>query len=557
MTAPGAYVLLLCFVCFGPEPVSALEEIAAQVRSLYERGDYAESIRLAETATEPTPDLIFYHGLALSRLERFEEAHATFQIGRLRYPQDKRFPIDLAGVAYRRKHIPAAKSYLRQALRLDPLDSYVNDFLGSLYLLEGNTAAALKFWNRIDKPLIQDVVLAPPPEIHPVLRERAITISGGQVFTLSRLRTTETNLDRLAIFPWRRFELAPRQDQRFDLTLRLGSRSPLLHGWYWQLLSIARGLPYRAIHFDLSNLAHRSINFTSLWRWDPSKRRIGVELAGAIRLNPQYRYRLVLDARDEIWDVSRTYRGPGEELDGLKARKVESGGDLVIAIHEKAEWTTGLRIARRRFQNNNDDSVFTGGWSFEQRNQFTYRWLDFPERRIHGDSMVTLRTGRFSTAESSRFAILEGDLSCAWAPGAKGDTWQVKARARTGTTFGAAPFDEYFQLGMERDNELWLRGHAGTRNGRKGNAPLGASYMLLQAEFDRTILQFPFVRWKAGPFFDAGWIAGPSNRFGSHGWLPDTGVQTKVIVAGGVTWSVVYGRDLRGGRGVFYTAVSR
>ena len=31
-----------------------------------------------------------------------------------------------------------------------------------------------------------------------------------------------------------------------------------------------------------------------------------------------------------------------------------------------------------------------------------------------------------------------------------------------------ATFDELFELGMERDNDLWLRGHVGTRDGRKG-----------------------------------------------------------------------------------------
>jgi hypothetical protein len=97
----------------------------------------------------------------------------------------------------------------------------------------------------------------------------------------------------------------------------------------------------------------------------------------------------------------------------------------------------------------------------------------------------------------------------------------------------------------------------GTRSGQKGNAPLGTRYALLQTGVDRTLAQFPFLRIKAGPFFDAGWIAGPSNQFGSHGWLPDTGVQAKVAVTGGLTWTFVYGRDLRGGGSAFYTAVSR
>jgi hypothetical protein len=50
-------------------------------------------------------------------------------------------------------------------------------------------------------------------------------------------------------------------------------------------------------------------------------------------------------------------------------------------------------------------------------------------------------------------------------------------------------------------------------------------------------------------------IRGPSGQFGSRGWLVDTGIAAKIVVAGGLSWSAVYGRDLRGGTGVFYTSV--
>jgi hypothetical protein len=110
---------------------------------------------------------------------------------------------------------------------------------------------------------------------------------------------------------------------------------------------------------------------------------------------------------------------------------------------------------------------------------------------------------------------------------------------------------------MERDNDLWLRGHAGTRNGRKGSAPMGTRYMLARTELDRTLFQFPFVHFQAGPLLDWGWIGDSSGRFGSRGWLCDTGVQAKIGTMGGVKLSVVYGRNLRDGGGVFYTAVSR
>ncbi len=66
-----------------------------------------------------------------------------------------------------------------------------------------------------------------------------------------------------------------------------------------------------------------------------------------------------------------------------------------------------------------------------------------------------------------------------WLPTARGDDYETLVRVRAGKTFGDLPFDELFMLGLERDNDLWLRGHIGTRDGRKGSAPLGKDYFLL------------------------------------------------------------------------------
>jgi hypothetical protein len=102
-----------------------------------------------------------------------------------------------------------------------------------------------------------------------------------------------------------------------------------------------------------------------------------------------------------------------------------------------------------------------------------------------------------------------------------------------------------------------MRGHVGTRDGRKGSAPLGREYVLTQTELDRTLFEFPFIRLQAGPFFDSGRIDDPSKQFGSGGWMRDVGIQAKIATIGRLKLILVYGRDLRGGGGVFYTSVSR
>jgi hypothetical protein len=117
------------------------------------------------------------------------------------------------------------------------------------------------------------------------------------------------------------------------------------------------------------------------------------------------------------------------------------------------------------------------------------------------------------------------------------------------------PFDELFQLGIERDNDLWLRGHAGTSHGQKGAAPLGRRYFLANWETDKNVYGNGLVTVKLGPFVDTGAIADSSGWFGSRRWLWDTGAQCKIRVLGTMTVVLSYGRDLRGGHDVFYGTV--
>ena len=58
-------------------------------------------------------------------------------------PMDARFPTELAGVAFKQKQNARAERLLRRSLRLAPGDNYANDFLATLYFLDGNIEAAL------------------------------------------------------------------------------------------------------------------------------------------------------------------------------------------------------------------------------------------------------------------------------------------------------------------------------------------------------------------------------------------------------------------------------
>jgi hypothetical protein len=132
-----------------------------------------------------------------------------------------------------------------------------------------------------------------------------------------------------------------------------------------------------------------------------------------------------------------------------------------------------------------------------------------------------------------------------------GDDYAIQERVRAGRTFGQVPFDELFMLGLERDNDLWMRAHIGTRDGRKGSAPLGRNYVLSNWEVDKNIYHNGLLGAKLGPFLDTGKITDALSGLGSKKWLWDTGIQAKFSVLG-VRLKFTYGKDLRSGRNAFY-----
>jgi len=183
-----------------------------------------------------------------------------------------------------------------------------------------------------------------------------------------------------------------------------------------------------------------------------------------------------------------------------------------------------------------------------------YELLRVPEHRIVVSSSLGLETGRVWSRPARSFARLQGEVQSRWLPRARDDDYETQWRLRAGRTFGQLPFDELFMLGLERDNDLPLRAHIGTRAGRKGSAPLGSNYVLSNLETDKNIYSNGLVKVKLGPFVDIGKISGV-RALGTNSWLVDVGVQAKVSVLGvGIAFS--YGRDLRAGHNAFYSAVA-
>jgi tetratricopeptide (TPR) repeat protein len=552
---------VLLFSCLRVAAQTGTAEMAPseKARQLADEHRWQDIVLLLGRQALRSADMDFYYGTALARGERWPEADDAFEAGFLISPNDPRFPIELAGSAFRQKRYSQAARRLRQAVRMAPDDRYANDFLGTVYFIEGNLEASLKYWNRVGRPRVMEVREDPVPRISPALLDRAFAFSPASALELSQLLASQARVRSLGIFPHYQFDLRARDGEEFDVSFRAQERNGFGSSKLEALFLLLRGLPFSSIDPEYYNLHQEAINFVSLYRWDAQKRRIHAEFSSPFEHSAKYRFEFAADLRGENWAIRHSFTGPSPLLGSLNLRRELLEFRLVSPASEPLRWSAGGEISHRDFRSVVPGIALTPellrkGYQLKQQAQLTGTLFRLPERRFTVEAEASSQAARLWSQSQSWFEKLEGSARWHWFPHAEGDDWETQQQFRAGKTFGAPPFDEFFMLGLERDSDLLMRAHIGTRDGRKGSAPLGRNYFLANLETDKNVYGNGVVAVKAGPFLDTGTISDGLSTLGSHEWLCDMGAQAKLRVFGsGVVFS--YGRDLRSGVNAFYLSL--
>jgi tetratricopeptide (TPR) repeat protein len=554
----------LCFVLLLANSFAFAKTIADSseaIKQLFDQGRWSEVVSAIEKMQVRSADVDYYYGSALAQLGRWDQARTAFLAGRRLQPHSKRFPIELAGVAFRQKDYSLSLHWLRLGLRLDPHDDYANNFVATIYYLQWNLQAALKYWNRAGKPKIENVGFDPVPRIRSTVLDRAFAFAPGSTLTLPDLLTSEARVQALGVFPVFDFKLAARDDGNFDLGFNSQERNGFGDGKLQALISTLSGAPYQTVYPAYYNLGGSAVNVVSLLRWDAQKRRAAATLSGPWRSNPKWRYSFGVDLRNENWAIRDSFIGSAPVLGSLNLRHERVNAEISSFESGRWGWSAGAEVSYRDYRNVNPGTAIApnlllSGYQLKQTARLKCELLRIPERRFLMEARGASELARIWSQPSQSFAKLQGEVDSRWLPRARGEDYKVQSRIGVGKTFGNEPFDELFMLGLERDNDLWLRAHIGTRDGIKGSAPLGRSYFLSNWEMDKNIYNNGLLGLKLGPFVDTGKMFDTTAALATPKWLCDTGAQAKVEVLGvGVVFS--YGKDLRTGNNAFYGQVEK
>src|SRR5260370_39366114 len=111
-------LLALGFPAFAQDPASDQARLSA-AQSAFDAGHWEEAAKLAQGPADQSPDFDFLAGLALARLEKWDEAKLAFDAGARKAPGDSRFLVELAGISYKQRDFRSAQNHLHAALNLN------------------------------------------------------------------------------------------------------------------------------------------------------------------------------------------------------------------------------------------------------------------------------------------------------------------------------------------------------------------------------------------------------------------------------------------------------
>jgi hypothetical protein len=555
----------------GMKPISAVlivllttSRLWAQVdeaRQAIERGENVLAVNILSPAlTErPTPDIYLLLGTAYGNMKEYEKAEDVLEEGAERYSDDVRFPNALADLYLADKDVEAAKAALRRSLRVERNNPYASDLLATINMSEGEVQAALRAWNKTDRPIVDDILHNYYLNFGSWVVRSAVAFRPGGVLRYSQWRTTESRLLETENFSNVGLEIEPTPiPDQYNAIVRTTTKTNTPADF---IFGLVKGLPVQTSYLDVWNIGNSGINFNSNYRWEADRRRVEGQFKIPIRF-PGALLHLELGNtwRSERWNLSPTIRPEGLTRARFNYKANTLSVHLKQIPHYRVEIGAGLDYRNRAASGDLPELATDSGNTGRFRLETNLRLADGRyQNRLHLEGFAARESVLGDTNFSGGIAELNNRLTLFNDSRTYLD-WSVKG----GTSRGSLPVEEYFMLGLDTSPRHPLRGHTISDHGTYGRGPMGTDFVLVNFDVDRRLATLPFfntfniplvlVKWEV--FLD-GAKTFDRNRIFKQGklWV-DTGAGLRFETPT-QSFNIVYGRSLRDGTAVFTAYVER
>jgi hypothetical protein len=527
-----------------------------EAREAIDRGEYVRAVNLlsAELADRPTADTFLYLGIAYRHMKEYQKAEDVFHEGMMRFPRDIRFPTELANLFIENNDIDSAKAELQHVLTIEPTNNYASDELATIDMSRGDVQAALRSWNKSGRPFINDILHNYYLNFGSWVVRDGVTFHPSAPLLYKQWKTTEARLLQTDDFSNVGLEVEPtRVPDQYNAVVRTTSRLNTLPDF---LFNIIKGAPVQIAYVDVWNIQNTGMNFNGNYRWDANRRRA----AGGFKIPLPNTGLLNLEFgqlwRSENWDLSSVIE-PNLLPDAKFLYKATALGGYITQIPTyRVQWGAGFvyrnRAARGNIPQMALNNLNVGRFSADLS-------LRLADRNYQNRLRLEGFAARPSIIGNIRYSGGVAELNNRYTFSKDSRTyfdWTLKG----GTIRGpVVPIEDYFLLGMDYSPMNLMRGHVAAHDGKYSRGPLGTDFVLANTDIERKIATIPFfntlnipyitVKWElfldSGKTWDRNHVVQPSKL------LFDTGGGLRLETPTH-SFNLVYGRNLREGRNVFF-----
>jgi hypothetical protein len=389
----------------------------------------------------------------------------------------------------------AAEHFAHRAADLAPDDTDAWDLVARSRYLSGDVRGALRSWNHLGRPVIDQVEIHGARHADPAVVLNLVGLTPGELLTNDRFLRAWHRLDQFPVSFDSRLKYSVSEDGRARVDVYLDERDVVPSGGI-QLAAVgASGLAFQDLRLEAASPTGHGEDFTGSWGWEPNWRHVTVGL-----------------------EVPAPGKLPG--LASIRAsweRQVFAPAPNLRTVGDRQQVMAGF-------------SNWAASWLRWQASAGMDRFSD----RTYASVSAGLE-GRFIRDHVAVNAEAGG-----WAPAAGGPTFTtttawLSTRSTTRidrpiwlTVFGAAtagraaPFELWTGAGSSEAGEAYLRAHPLIRNGAVRGEVFGRQLAFGSVEYQHPIWQSP-----AGPISVAGFVDAAQARQRAAS-LPDTPVLVDV-----------------------------
>jgi len=482
-------------------------------------------------AAPPTYEELVARGVAAGRGGHYGEAEEALQRAIGMAPARSEARVELAGLRFLEKKYEDAAAGFASALIYQP-DPHAREMLAASLHLAGHTEDALKEWNRLGQPRLDQVAIKGLVHTSEHVVSRELTLLPEGVLDLGRYRETRLRLEELGIFSRIELRPVPKQLGHVDLEVDLAER----HG-FGDLLQVGIRSGVYAIRKKVVlryfNLAGEGINLGLDYKWQKTQPHLKGSVEWPRPFGLPANLRVEAQRARPTYDLGETFTLRTRGV-GVSVRRVVGPGTVAEA---------GWRFGDRTFSIARPDAP--DGRISGYRLGLDHRFIDRRRHRLDASMRFFHALSRLGSDVS--YPLGQGALRyhgfISLPDGKPIARSALAAQLILGRGGARTPLDEMFTPGASSEMDYPLRGHYVRRNGVLGGTAIGRDLDLLNLELRQRIADRKHFQLGAVAFYDGARLNATAQ--GGARKMNDVGLGLRLATRGLIV-RVDYGRSLSG-----------